>query len=382
MAGDTTDILIFVEDPGAANSIVDLPGALANRGLKAATVAAGHARPYLAQLGGRFTEADDSEDAAAALLDAHRPRLVLAGTSENPDTLGLKLIAEARQRGVASVGFVDGPASAEYRFRGRGVDPLGFAPDRLLVPEDLTRRRFLKLGLAADRVVDCGHPYYDRVRAEGRNLARIGQAAIRARVLPEAPALAPGGQPVVAFLAEVSEGLIPGGFQRGNDYTLAGRGGSDKRTDIVLEEVLDALAAVQRRPYLVLRLHPKNRESEFATYRREIDFISQGGVALETAFAADLVVGMTSILLFEAAIIGRAALSVVPRPIEAEWLTGVGLGVIPAVHTRKALRDILPTAVADPARIMGTPAEKVIQFGALDRMADFLAGLVAGGGRS
>jgi len=377
MAGGTTDIMIFVEDPGAANSIVDLPDALAKRGLAAVTVAAGHAGSYLAGLGVRATAAADS-DSAAALLDAHRPRLVLAGTAENPDTLGLALIAEARRRGIGSVGFVDGPASAEYRFRGRGGDPLGFAPDRLLVPDDLTRRRFLKLGLAAERLVDCGHPHYDRVRAAGRELDRLGRDAVRARALPDAPK----DRPVVVFLAEVSDGLIPGAYRRGDDYTLAGRGGSDERTMIVLEEVLDALAPLRPRPYVALRLHPKNREAEFAAYRREIDFVSRGGPALEAVFAADLVVGMTTILLFEAAIVGRATLSVIPRPIEAEWLSGIGLGVVPAVHTRAALRDAIAVAVAEPARLMGTPAEKVIQFGALDRLADFLAGLLAGGGRS
>jgi len=375
MASGTTDILIFVEDPGAANTVVDLPGALAKRGMTAATITACHAAPYMAGLGGRFVEVDPSDD-AGALLDAYRPRLVLAGTAEDPDTLGLKLIAEARRRGIANAGFVDGPASAEYRFRGRGADPLGFAPDRLLVPDDLTRRRFVTLGFAAGRVVDCGHPYYDRVRAIGRQLGRLGRDAVRARVFPGAPK----GRPVVAFLAEVSTGLLPEAFRRGDDYTLAGRGGSDERTLIVLEEILDALAPLRPRPYVVLRLHPKNRESEFFAYRREIDFVSKGGSALDAAFAADLVIGMTTILLLEAAIVGRAALSVIPRPIEAEWLTGIGLGVVRSVHSREALRDILPAAIADPARVIGTPAEKVIQFGALDRMADYLSGVAAGGG--
>jgi len=386
MAGGTTDILIFVEDPSAASSIVELPGALAKRGLTAVTVAAGQAREYVALLGGRFVDADDAAGDATALLDSHRPRLVLAGTVANPDTLGLKLIAEARRRGIASVGFVDGPASAEYRFRGRGADPLGFAPDRLLVSDDRTRRRFLKLGLAVEQVVDCGHPYYDRVLAEGERLKRLGQAAVRARVLPAAPApafpSAPGGRPVVVFLAEVLEGPAPGAFQRGDDYTLGGRGTSDRRTQIVLEEVLDALAAVEPRPYVALRLHPRNREQEFAAYRREIDFVSHGGPGLEVVFASDLVIGMTTVLLFEAAIIGCATLSVIPRPIEIEWLNGTALGITPAVHTREALRDILPAAIADPARVMGTSAQKVLRFGALDRTADFVAGLLAGSGRA
>jgi hypothetical protein len=376
MAGGDTDILIFVEDPGAANVVVDLPRALSKMNLTAQIVAAGHAGPYLAAMGGAHDDAGTAT--AAALMDAYAPRLVLAGTSENPETLGLALIAEAKRRGLASVGFADGPAMADYRFRGRAGDPLAFAPDWVLVPDDATARRFRELGLEPGRVIACGHPYFDRVRDTGRALARRGRAAVRADTFPEAPA---DGRAVVVFLAEISDGLIPAAFERGGDYTLAGRGGSDRRTDIVLEEVLDAAAPIRPRPYVVLRLHPKNDEWEFAAYAGEIDFISRGGQPLEAVFAADLVIGMTTSLLFEAALMGCPALSVIPRPIEAEWQTGIGLGIVRAVHTRDALRNILPAAIADPARAMGAPAEKVIQFGAIGRMADFLAGLLAEGSR-
>jgi len=374
MAGGKTDILIYVEDPGAANTVVDLPRALAKRGLGSLTFAAGHAAPYLKSLGADFTGVGESED-AAALIGAHGPRLVMAGTSENPDTLGLKLIEAARRRSIVAVSFVDAPGSAEYRFRGRGHDPLGFAPDWLLAPDDATAGRFRALGFNAHRVVNCGHPHFDRVREMGRALRRRGRAAVRAGVLPDSP----DDRPVVVFLAEISGGLIPAAFERGDDYTLAGRGASDRRTDIVLEEFLDAIALVRPRPYIVLRLHPKNQAREFAAYRPEIDVVSQGGSPLELVFAADLVVGMTTTLLFESALIGVPTLSVVPRPLEVEWLTATALGIVPSVNTREALRDILPTAVANPSRLMARPADKVIHFGALDRMADFLSCLLAGG---
>ncbi|MFQ5763793.1 MAG: hypothetical protein ACE5GT_02590 [Rhodospirillales bacterium] len=366
-----TDILIFVEDPGAVNSVVDLPAALADQGIAAQIVAAGHAVEYLASFGIDFAES--AEESAAAMLDSARPRMVVAGTSENPDTLGLALIAEARRRRLPSVGFVDGPTTAEYRFRGRAAEPLAFAPEWILVPDDISRHRYEALGHPAARVIDCGHPYFDRVRATGRKLAAEGRDAVRARALPDAP----GDRPVVVFLAEISAGLIPGAYERGPDYTLAGRGGSDRRTSIVLEEVLDALALVEPRPYVVLRLHPKNEDADFAPYRGEIDAFSRGGLAHEVVFAADLVVGMTTILLFEAALMGRPTLSVIPRPAEREWLTGIRLGITPAVHTREALRDLLPAAVAEPDRALGKDPEEVIHFGALDRMADFLSGLLA-----
>lgn len=369
---DRTDVLIFVEDPGAVNAVVDLPRALAASGLKTQTVAAGHAVEYLASFGADFTEPDSAAD-AAALIDAHNPRMVFSGTSENPDTLGLKLIAEARKRGLANVGFLDGPASADHRFRGSGDAPLAFAPEWILVPDAMTRNRYQALGHPVERIVDCGHPYFDRVRVTAAKLAKRGKAAVLAEVLPDAPP----DRPVVVFLAEISTSLAPEELRRSPEYTLHGRGGSNLRTQIVLEEVLDAVALIEPRPYFVLRLHPKNSADEFDAYDPEIDSLSHSGLAADLVYAADLVIGMTTILLFEAALMGCPTLSITPKPSETEWLTSIGLGITPSVHTRDDLREILPRALADPGQVMGTPPGEVLNFGALERMADFISGLLA-----
>ena len=368
-----TDVLIFVEDPGAVNGVIDLPEALKARGVRAQILAAGHAVEYLDSLGGDFQQPDPDAE-AETILDQWTPKLVLAGTAENPDTLGLKLFAEARKRGLASVGFADGPASAEFRFRGPGDTPLAFAPEWILAPDEVTRQRFEALGHPAANVVDCGHPYFDRVRAMGQELAARGRENVRAEAFPDAP----GDRVVVVFLAEISDGMAPGEFERGPDYTLHGRGASDKRTDIVLEEVLDALALTEPRPYFVVRPHPKNTTADFAPYVDEIDSLSRSGPATDMVFAADLVVGMTTILLFEAAVMGRPTLSVTPRAAESEWLTSIGLGLTAGVHTREELRQTLAAAVADPARVMGKSPDQVISFGAVDRIGDFLAGLLNG----
>ena len=91
-----TDILIFVEDPGAVNGVVDLPEALKARGVRAQILAAGPAVEYLDSLGGDFQQPDPDAE-PETILDQWAPKLVLAGTAENPDTLGLKLFAEARE---------------------------------------------------------------------------------------------------------------------------------------------------------------------------------------------------------------------------------------------------------------------------------------------
>jgi predicted glycosyltransferase len=129
--------------------------------------------------------------------------------------------------------------------------------------------------------------------------------------------------------------------RRSAEYTLHGRGSSDRRADIVLEEVLDAAALLEPRPYVVLRLHPKNSREEFARYLNEVDLVSEGGDPIELIWASDLVVGLSSILLMEAAVAGRPTLSVVPREAERVWSPSVMEELTPCVTTRKALRAMV-----------------------------------------
>jgi hypothetical protein len=331
-----TDILIFVEDPGAANYVAGLPEAFTSRGWTCRLLAAGAAVEYLRQRG-RRPECVEPDTTAASLLSAFSPRVVLVGTSENPHTLGLALIAEAWKHGIPSLGAVDALVNAEYRFRGRGRVPLAFAPSWLLLPDAFTQDAFVALGYPRERAVVCGHPHYEAVRSAGALLAAKGKEAVRRFVLPTAPS----DRPVLLFAAEISDGVNAAQYRLSAEYTLRGRGISTGRTEIVLEECLDALALIRPRPYVVLRLHPKNRPDEYAAYAAEIDCMSRGGSALEWIYAADIVVGMTSMLLLEATLLNRPTLSILPRAVEKDWLPTTRAGVTLTVTDRSQLHQNL-----------------------------------------
>jgi hypothetical protein len=341
-------VLLFVEDPGAANYVAGLPPAFAGRGLSCRLFATGAAVEYLRQRG-IAAEAIPPGATAAQHLAALRPDLVLVGTSENPDTLGLALVTEARRLGVPSLGAVDALANSDHRFRGRSCQPLAHAPDWLLVPDQATADAFAALGYPPGRAVVCGHPHYQAVRAVSARLASQDRSQVRRAVLPEAAL----PRQVVVFAAEISDGLNPAQYQRSPEYTLAGRGGSTARTAIVLEELLDALPLLRPRPYLVLRMHPKNHPDEFAAYAAEIDHVSRGGSPLELLHAADLVVGMTSMLLLEASLLDRLTLSIVPRPAERDWLPTTRSGLTPCATRREELRALLPQLLAVPSAPSG-----------------------------
>jgi hypothetical protein len=366
---DPCDILIYVEDPGAANYVAGLPAALSAAGMEARLLAEPAAAAIAAQVGAAC-EAPGGR-LPREWLEAVRPRLVVVGTSENLDTPAFAFTAAARAMGIPTVGAVDAASNSAYRFRGRSANALEHAPDRLMVPDAWTKQSYAKLGYPADRIAVCGHPHFDTVRAFRAGFDEKGRSALRERLYPAA-----GNAPVVVFVAEISGGLNEGQYRKSADYTLDGWGASTGRTEIVIEEFLEAAVSLRPRPFLALRLHPKNRMEEFEQYRPRFDLVSQGGSALEMVFAADLVVGMTTMLLLEAALLGRPTASILPREAEKIFLRTIQEGITPCATRREEIRPVLEGALrADPAAILDR-AEKAMPSGSIARVLEFLRPLL------
>ncbi len=372
----TPDILMFVEDPGAANYVAYLPAALAEHGLTTQLLSATPATEYLAQRGITSdplipnTQHPTPDTLPLSSFILHPSSLLVVGTSENPDSYGLELIQQWRQAGSVSVGVVDAFANAAHRFRGRTDNALAHAPDWLIVPDTWTRQAFVELGYDNQRIVVAGHPHYDFAREEGERLEQIGRETLRQKWLPHAHP----EQKVIVFVAEISSGADAEQFQRSPQYTLHGRGSSNARTDIVIEELLDALAQVACPACTVLRLHPKNTREEFAAYEADFDLVSSGGVPLELIYAADLVVGMSSMLLLEAALLQRPTLSILPRLCEQEWLPTTRTALTPCATNRAGLHALLPQLLLQTTN-PNTDIDSVIPSGSTRRVTEFLANL-------
>ncbi len=362
-------IFTAIEDPGAVNGMVGLRECLAEKDIILDLFASGAALKYAPSIGLNVTAAPDD---FAAELKSDKPAAVLIGTSENPDAAAFSLIGQARALGIPTVGFVDGPANAQHRFRGRTDNPLTHIPDTLLVSDHLARDVFVDLGVPAKAIHVVGHPNMDRVRARKAELMQEGKAHVRARIFPDLPPTSP----LVLFAAEISDGLDPAEFRRNVDYTLLGSGIYDGRTEICLEEVISALQTCDV-SCLALRLHPKNDPKLFEPFDDAVDAVSADGDPLEAVFAADIIIGMTSILLFEAAVMGLPTVSVTPRRQESAWLTSIGLGLTPQVCTREALQDILQNLVRAPSSFVTPNIDIVVPPGAAQRMTEHLAHIMA-----
>ena len=365
------DVLLYVEDPGPAAYVAGLPRALEARDLRSRLLADGRAVGYL-QTRNVDLETLTPGSNAARVLDAYSPALLVAGSAEDRDSLGLALIAEARSRGIATVGAVDAHANADHRFRGRTDDPLAYAPDWLMLPYRETKPAYVELAFPPERAVVCGKPECDQVRTERARLDSQDRDALRRAVF----AGLTEGQQVVIFVAELSDGLNPAEFSRSPEYTLSGRGSSDGRTEVVMEEFLDVAKQAAPHVYKVLRLHPKQTGQDLAEYRPDFDLVSEGGSAWELAYAADLVVGMTSELLVHAALLGRPTLSIVPRGTEKNWLPLIGAGITPTATTRANVERHLRSLLENPVYPDEEALDGLVPPGATERAVELIEGLV------
>src|SRR5262249_3653757 len=151
MSSARSDVLFFVEDPGAANFVAELPRSLARRGHTIHFATYSTATDYLAQRGVAINPLSADAD-LEPLVTRLAPRLIAVGTAENPDTFGLRLIAIAAARGIPSVGLIDSSTHLSYRFRGHSANPLEFCPDRVIVTDVVSRDGLIELGLRKDRI--------------------------------------------------------------------------------------------------------------------------------------------------------------------------------------------------------------------------------------
>jgi len=374
---EAADILIFAEDPGAAHYAAPLAAALAAQGWQAVVYAAGLAGKVLRQRHIPFVPVDGSMTPRSILAQV-RPRCLLTGTSENPDSLGLHLIHEAQRYGIRTAAFIDAGMNAAYRFRGRREEPLAHAPDWILVPDEWTKNEFIRAGASPDRTLVCGHPHYDYVLNLSRTWTAKEREQMRERLLPGLQEQ----QPVVVFVSEGSERLsLLSAPPSPSEYTMQGRGKSTGRTEIIIEEFLAAVQTLPQRPCLVLRLHPKDHADDFQAYGAEFDHIDQASPPLELVFCADLVVGMTSMLLLEAALLGRRTLAIVPRPAERDWLPTVRQGVTPCVTNRSDLAMTLADLLQDGGCASAGLCPCVSE-GSLKRIIDFVERIMLPGGRA
>lgn len=259
---------------------------------------------------------EPSVDWLAAWLEQRSIDSVLTGTSFEAGLDG-RFWSAAGVAGVPAVALLDHWCNYAERFSDRArMDCL---PDALAVMDEAAASALRAVGFPPVRIHITGHPHLDEIAPVTR-----GERTLARRALGVSD-----DRQIVTF---ASEPVVPGA-DRDLGYTAAG----------ALEAVRRAIAGVAPDALLVIRPHPRERELAAPSCEPET-IVARIGTPREATAASDVMTGMGSILLLEAALAGIPTLSVRPNGGPDDYLdahAGLIVSVIDASVLASTLRHAL-----------------------------------------
>lgn len=324
-------IWVVAGDAGGANALWPVFAALRERGMN--PLLSGYAQaPVLWRNKGETVRelptATSVNDAEKMLLDSGAAML-LTGTSLNGVDLERRFILAAQRLGVPSLALLDYWSNYVPRFSsdGRVLDCL---PERIAIMDGQARDEMRAAEFPEELLVTTGQPLFD-------DLARLRDGASSASRAATRQTLGVAEERLVLFISQPLREVY--GAEGAANWL-----GYDE-FDIV-PPFLAALGRVAKEQplRLVVLPHPRESRERCAAWLEGCLWASLapvGADSRELVLAADLVVGMNSMLLMESALLGTPALSIQLNLRGADHLPVSRAGAIPRVEQAEYLEGTL-----------------------------------------
>ena len=350
-------IASVIGDAGGAEALVPVLVSLARRG-RLGSVLAGPAAWSALERGGVGFERLEASDDPGELLDRFAPAGLLTSTSWGERPVELAFFGPARARGIPTIAVID--FWANYRSRFEGSDRELALPDWIAVPDDRARAEAIGEGLPAERLVALGNPNYESLLVRFRTFDGQARAAFRERVGIRRQAT------MALFVSQPLRALY--GDQLGYD---------ERSALVTVQRALEEVAEWLGHPIdLAVRAHPREESIAVPTTGSSVRVHSAAGEeALSWAMASDLVIGMTSAVLLQAAMLGARVVSVQPNLRGPDRLPSNRLGLSVGVYHADRVPAALYRALARPAHTQSASALHQLRLGATgatSRFAEFI----------
>jgi hypothetical protein len=336
-------LLLCATDAGGAANVAALLPALTERQVEVMVMTARH-------LTSRFDGSPTlrlicvAPEEVEAAVQAFRPGALVCGTTRY-DSPERRLLAIAARRGIRSVAVLD----ERYLYRQRFETAAGEVeawPDLVTLIDETSREEAIAEGLPPDRLRVTGSP----------GGAAPGAASRLEHTPPPRPDVLPPAAdgPSVTFLSET----LATDYGTGPD-TPGMMGPFVGYTEHTVRELLiEALAALQRPVALVEKLHPADLAPVSSSRQvGAVRVIVVRDVQLwPLLWHSEAVVGMRSMALLEAYLLGVPVLSFQPGLTGPERCSAVRLGLVPQTTRQSHARAWLASTLgARPSLGRGLP---------------------------
>ena len=264
------------------------------------------------------------------LVRSIAPDAILSGRGIQLASPERTAVLIARNLKIPSVGVID----EWYDYRANFADELGVTtwPDVVCCPDGQAKYEAIVEGLPRNILKITGSPalssLYDKrekyKRSPPKRLNKLTENSIR---------------PIIVFISEIiSDGLITDYSQRKNSSNLIGYD-----ENIVRSDILEALSEVFKSCTVLEKPHPRAAYKETkAISDQNINWqVTMGQDLHSLCWWGDIVIGMRSMGLFEAAILGKATISYQPNLKGKNRCTAVRKELIPCCRSMDSLKTWL-----------------------------------------
>jgi hypothetical protein len=306
-------IALAAHDPGGAGVLAAAAPGLRERGHGLLWLPAGPAAKLWREAGEYVPEMMNAS-AAIAAITREQPALLLTGTSFH-DGYERALWAAARKLGIPSFAALDSWTNIEKRFR--SADGSLEQPSALGVTDERTRAQIAAEEWCTARLFVIGQPHLalrvERLRRRRKN--RPGGAAKR-----------------IIFFSEPIE----------EDYGPTARGFTQFDVATIVAEALAGSASVT----LAFKPHPREAETRWRDWLARAPNARLASEDTETLLAAaDGVLGVTTMVLVEAALTGIPTLSL--QPDRPGAISPVIDEMVPVIARRAGVTEAIRAWVSD-----------------------------------
>jgi hypothetical protein len=306
------------EDPGGFNALFPLIKHFHEEGLDYTVVLDGACRLLAQEQHIKFLDAEGLDDATLfSLLQSTQPKILVCGVSHDTLSIDKRLIALAKRSRIKTLVVMDYWKNYSQRFSNPGTNDRAYLPDGICVIDDYMKKEMVTEGFDPAQLHITGNPFFETF---GKVRKRDGTYILFA------------SQP----FSETKEAPF--------DEVL------------IFEECVSALRACGSTLPIVIAFHP--REQKRDKFNRIINeskmTISHSTGPIEHILpGAEIVIGIQTMPLFQAALMGKKTISYQPgMNKENDILVSNHLGLSVPVYTRKELQD----AICSLLSMHGLPA--------------------------
>jgi len=377
-------VLSVASDPGSARALIPVVRELAGRGASVRAVVSG---PSIAifdaelknVMGLHMPDGITIDRASKLLLDARAEILITGAGAYNQIEHTFRLAA--RIKGIRSISVLDYWFEYEARFqRVMNGGIVQSHPDIVCALDELSKEELIHAGLKPDQVVVTGGPNLEETLCwwQEMDTKKIAEFKIKYDVtnpgriivfFSEPYYTAPTGKPLTG----------PGGLFRSNGLPVFGYTAPDI-LKMVIDSLLKGVTNKAKRMNLLVKPHPlewpealfpevTRVQAEWLKAKFMLDAHPKELIAI-----ADAVIGMSSITLLEAALVGKPAISVqvgLQTTQSFDPCIGNKLGFTIPVFDRETLDKVMEALwEGDVSSLRPRPDYQLNIIGAAARVAD------------